>query len=556
MSSRTHLIALTLAAQVAALVSISLPVARAQAPAATKGEAGRMLSNGIRLPEPWPPRLVQLPHDPVTPPYLKQPPAVIPVNVGRQLFVDDFLIEHTTLTRTFHTATYFEHNPVLKPDQPWETATQPNPTAMVFSDGVWFDPADRLFKMWYMAGYVAGTAYATSKDGIHWDKPKLDVFPGTNLVQKGNRDSSTVWLDPHGKDPGARFKMGWYSGGVLHLTVSPDGVHWRDPITSGPTGDRTTFFYNPFMERWVFSLRTGLGGFGRARRYWEAKDFLADAHWAAGEATPWQAADNADPERDDLKTPPQLYNLDCVAYESLMLGLFTIWRGQPKDRAKPNEICLGFSRDGFHFSRPDRRAFIPVSEHQGDWNWGNVQSAGGGCLIVGDKLYFYVSGRGGVPGATQSGVCSVGLATLRRDGFASMDAPGSTAPGGAGPDEGTLTTRPIRFDGHHLFVNADTPDGELRVEVLDEASQPIAPFTRDACFPVKDDSTHAAVHWRGGDDLSKLAGRTVRLRFHLRRGRLYTFWVSPDATDASRGYVAGGGPAFDGPIDNVGRPIK
>ena len=80
-----------------------------------------------------------------------------------------------------------------------------------------------------------------------------------------------------------------------------------------------------------------------------------------------------------------------MAYESLLLGLFDIWRGQPKDRAKPNEVCVGFSRDGFHWHRPDRRAFIPVSEKQGDWNWGNVQSAGGGCLVVGDQLYFYVS---------------------------------------------------------------------------------------------------------------------------------------------------------------------
>jgi len=44
-----------------------------------------------------------------------------------------------------------------------------------------------------------------------------------------------------------------------------------------------------------------------------------------------------------------------------------------------------------------------------------VQSVGGGCLIVGDKLYLYASGRN----ATQE---TTGLAFLRRDGFASMDA--------------------------------------------------------------------------------------------------------------------------------------
>ena len=98
--------------------------------------------------------------------------------------------------------------------------------------------------------------------------------------------------------------------------------------------------------------------------------------------------------------PPQLYNLDAVGYESVLLGLFSIWYGQPSDRAKPNQVLLGFSRDGFHWHRPDRQPFLPVSERYGDWNWANVQSAGGGCVIVGDRLHFYVSGRQGVPGTS------------------------------------------------------------------------------------------------------------------------------------------------------------
>jgi hypothetical protein len=38
---------------------------------------------------------------------------------------------------------------------------------------------------------------------------------------------------------------------------------------------------------------------------------------------------------------PQLYNLDCVAYESVLLGLFSIWPGQPKDRPKRNPALEG-----------------------------------------------------------------------------------------------------------------------------------------------------------------------------------------------------------------------
>ena len=38
-----------------------------------------------------------------------------------------------------------------------------------------------------------------------------------------------------------------------------------------------------------------------------------------------------------------------------------------------------------------------------------------------------------------------------------------------------------------------------------------------------------------------LAGTPVRFRFHLRAGSIYSFWVSPDQSGASYGYVAAGG---------------
>ena len=534
------------------------PSAHAQEADAAQG--GETLYNGIRLPAVWPPRDRPTTYEPMPVPYLDAPPTVIPIDVGRQLFVDDFLVEDTTLERTYHRAQYYPGNPVLRPDTPWEIDTMsrehPAPTAMVFSDGVWYDPQDGLFKMWYMGGYVAATCYATSKDGIHWEKPSLDVVPGANVVHTADRDSGTVWLDLAEKDPQRRYKMALFThpegSGALSIFVSPDGIHWSDCVArSGPLGDRSTFFYNPFREVWVYSIRDyESGGIGRCRRYWEHADLIAGAAWAQGEPPFWVGADRLDPQRDDLRTPCELYNLDAVAYESILLGLFSIWRGQPQDRAKPNEICLGYSRDGFHWRRPVHVPFIPVSERYGDWNWGNVQSAGGCCLVVGDKLYFYVSGRTGISGSSASGLCSTGLAILRRDGFASM---------AAGEQEGTLTTRPVRFSGKYLFVNVDAAQGELRVEILEETGQPppaaragIPPFTRENAVPIRTDKTLEQVQWKGKPDLSTLAGRPVRFRFHLRNGRLYAFWVSPDASGASHGYVAAGGPGFTGSTDTVG----
>ena len=72
--------------------------------------------------------------------------------------------------------------------------------------------------------------------------------------------------------------------------------------------------------------------------------------------------------------------------------------------------------------------------------------------MVRDRLHFYVSGRHGVPGTAAPGICSTGLATLRRDGFVSMDHPGPGHPiERLGVEPGTLVTRPVRFSGRHLL---------------------------------------------------------------------------------------------------------
>jgi hypothetical protein len=203
---------------------------------------------------------------------------------------------------------------------------------------------------------------------------------------------------------------------------------------------------------------------------------------------------------------------------------------------------LGFSRDGFHWDRPDRRPFLAVNPVKDAWNWGNVQSAGGGCLVAGDRLYFYFSGRA-LGDGSWDGNAATGLAFLRRDGFASLD---------AAAESGVLTTRPLCFRGRRLFVNVAAAQGQLQAEILDSAGKTVAPFTLANCQALRTDKTLVEVKFRGADDLGSLAGRAVRLRFHLRNGALYAFWVSPDASGASHGYVAAGGPGFPGGVDTAG----
>lgn len=525
--------------------------------------AGEVLYNGITLGTPWPPRLKFPNEHPILPPYLAGPPAVVPIDVGRQLFVDDFLIEQTTLARTHHRPVYHPANPVLRPEAAWEvrdemaerTKAPPNPTAMPFSDGVFFDPKDRLFKMWYMAGYAMTTCLATSEDGVRWHRPIYDVVAGTNIVHPDARDSNTVWLDQFERDPRRRYKMAAWWDHAMTLSASPDGIHWTPIGRTGRTADRSTFFHNPFRRAWVFSLRADQFASqvsGRYRKYWEAADFAAAVNWSGMDPVAWVKADSHDRPRPGVAEAAELYTLDCAAYESLMLGLFTVWRGESDTREKINEIAVGYSRDGFHWHRPDRGSFLPVSDQPGSWNFANVQSTGGACVVMPDHLYFYVSGRQGREGTNAPGVCSTGLAVLRRDGFASMDwdllGP-VVRTSGAPSRTGTLLTRPVRFSGEHLFVNADLRGGRLRVEVLDRDGAALPPFAATQCAAIESDGTRQRVQWAGAS-LADLAGQVVRFRFLIEgRGQLYAFWVSPWTSGESRGYPAAGGPDFRGPLD-------
>lgn len=545
-------------------------------PAATGEGRSTILHNGIVLPPEWPPRNLVVspdlpapdlgkaygvddprdlsaPRPPAPVPYLDNPPAVIPIDVGRQLFVDDFLIERTDLSRVYHLAEKHPANPVLVPETPLERPEGRMAGAGPKSGGVWWDAEAGLFKMWYEAAWCEKLAYATSRDGIHWERPVTDAAHGDNRIADNIwPDSATIFRDHFTDDPAQRYKMlvrspgSWEGGFVM---VSPDGIQWSDPVRSGLMNDRSTTFYNPFLKKWVFSIRSL--SYGRTRHYREHADFLAGSSWADDEPVFWASADDLDPVDPEIGYPAQLYNLDAVAYESIMVGLFEILLGpNNKDcaeqgRPKITDLTLAYSRDGFHWHRPDRRAFIASTRKRGDWDYGYIQSVGGVCAIVGDELWFYYSAAAGGNKDTdpEGGMYAnraTGVARLRRDGFASMN---------AGETGGTLLTRPLLFSGDSLWVNVACAAGELRAEILEENGSPVAGLGVEDCIPARVDSTRTRLAWRGGATLGAVAGRSARIRFHLRSGSLYAFWVTSDARGASNGYVAAGGPGLGGGVD-------
>ncbi len=527
---------------------------RPEPPKPWNENAGEALYNGIVLPEVWPPdHLDPKSAEPMPVPYLEHPPRVIPIDVGRQLFVDDFLIESTDLKRVFHQAKKDPGNPVFRPGSDEEM--ERNEVVYLGQGGVFYDPAESLFKMFYTAGWRGPLAMATSPDLKTWTRRGELLPEGAAWGDGEGRTAGTdnaLWFDIHATDPEERIKyLTCWSHvpkdqqvpGLTHSLQISDGVTWSKPVPcTAPMGDYGSIFYNPFRGKWVQSIKKDSPR-GRSRYYVESENILDGADWS--NAVYWTNADRLDLPEPSTTYPgggevPQLYSLAAVAYESIMIGMHQIHRG-PNNRIcdegkfpKLTDLELGFSRDGFHWDRPDRSGFIRGERRAGTWDRAYLHTTTGVMVVLEDRLVFPYCAYSGIESDGTRGMyngASIGLASLRRDGFASMEG------------TGTLTTRPVMFSGEHLFVNAI---GRLRVEVLDGAGKGIATSEM-----IKVDSTNEKIQLPA---LAGLAGQPVRFRFHLEDGSLYSFWVSKDPDGASGGYLGAGGPGYDGIRDATGNP--
>lgn len=522
----------------------------------------KALYNGIVLPDQWPPKRSYSSDicRGMSPFYLSKKPEVVNISTGRQLFVDDFLIESTTLKRTFYYPEYYAGNPVLQPDKDWERMGNKGAAfAAPFSDGIWYDEQEAKYKMWYMAGggshsvnNAGVTCYAESADGINWTKPVLSVVSGTNIVDKGSeRDASVVWLDKQEANASKRYKMFQVAGGKgnwkYHYKTSADGKQWRDNSSpSQSVADRSTVYKNPFRNVWVWSMRHNVRVNSsdpytvRARDYAENIDPVAGNQSAKADLSafwfgPWPN-EQKHPTYHNNDGSPGIYNQDATPYESIMLGFFSVWQGPENDVCsadnviKRNQIMVGYSRDGYSWYREDMNPFLPVDENPAAWNNGNLQSVVGAPIIVEDKLYFYLSGRR-LEGTNE--ITSTGLATLRRDGFASMKGTGE------------LLTGKLKFTGEHFFVNANIK-GELRVELLNADGSAISGFAKADCKPLTGGGVKQKVEWNGNSTLASLKDKNIKVRFYITDGEIYSFWISPELTGESQGYTAGGGPGLHG----------
>jgi hypothetical protein len=459
----------------------------------------------------------------------------------RRLFLDLHDVTRMEgLHRRLHTPHRHAANPILQGKNPWERFASLYGTVLR-------DPQDGLFKMWYLTGpqsdnkvLIRGRealgnctllAYAVSRDGVHWIKPELNQvdFAGStanNLVDVGrsNCEGFAVLYDERDKDPERRFKsFYWEHGGVdtfvehegrliwgegegdgMWVSFSPDGVHWKNcdsnPVIAKGSDTTQSLVWDERLGKYVAFGRMGAGGRKIARA-------TSDDGVHFGEPELVFAPDELDEEGT------QFYGMPLHIYEGIYIGMVWVYR-EGVDGCI--DTSLATSRDGVHWQRVlDRQTFLGLGP-RGSWEDGMVRVSQN-FVLVDDEIYLYY---GGVQGAhtgrkfkqvERTQQPALGLATLRRDGFVSLE---------AREEEGQLLTKPLVIDGNELHVNAASK-GHLVAEITDDVGLPLPGYTS---LPMVKDRTDALL--RFDRPLAALRGHKVRLRFRLKRADLFSYWFA------------------------------
>tara|TARA_S200000501_G_scaffold94209_1_gene87511 strand:- start:500 stop:1960 length:1461 start_codon:yes stop_codon:yes gene_type:complete len=363
-------------------------------------------------------------------------------------------------------------NPLFREEKEWE---------MRFDNlyaNVIYDKEEDIYKCWYSPFIVdsssknkelrktnrkyspppvreMGICYATSKDGIKWEKPNLGL-----INFNGNKKNNIVWRRPHGagifkdldeENPARRYKLiykhiqegNWglngSEGNSLAVSFSEDGLNWSDKINIAdfPADTHNNANWIPNLNKYVAMTRDWVKFKGkewgqRAVLRIESNDFI---NWE----NPKQVLIGENYDR-------QTYAMPYFFYEGVFLGLVAI-HDQKSDRVWTE---LAWSLDTIKWSRIDiGNPLIPNSEKKFDYDYGCIYVAAK-PIIKNNEIQIFYGGSDYLHSGWRNG--SFNLATLRPDGFA----------GYVQEDlgkKGLIVTKPIKFNGNSLKLTADVDKG-------------------------------------------------------------------------------------------------
>ena len=452
---------------------------------------------------------------------------VIDLGSRRELFVDHFLIEK------LNGAELKMHEPhrdgiAVKFDQPWEGGFSCYFT--VIKDGP-------VYRLYYRGLPIAGkdggaeavVCYAESKNGIDWNKPDLGLFEvnGTrqNNVVLTNAPYShnfSPLLDERPDVPASeKYKglAGTYLSG-LHAFKSTDGIHWSElqtqaVFTNGVFDSQNVAFWSATEKQYICYFRKMKKVGGKSFRWISrttSKDFL---HWTEpiemdfGDTPPEEFYTNG---THPYYRAPHIYIALAKRFFPNKVALSAEQSKSlvenPHYRIASSDSIFMTTRGGSHYDRTFMEAFLRPGPSPQDWIARDNTPALGIVPANAREMFIYRGSHYAQPSA------HLARYTLRTDGFVSVHAPYAG---------GELLTKPFKFSGNKLEINfATSAAGGVRIELQDENEKAIPDYTLADCPEMIGDEIERTVSWLGNSNISKLAGRIVRLRFVMKDADLYS----------------------------------
>ncbi|MCL6502629.1 MAG: hypothetical protein K6T86_08080 [Pirellulales bacterium] len=444
--------------------------------------------------------------------------AVIDVGRRKQLLVDDAVIAAQSNLR-----------------RELGRVTKANGRQPIFTQGWFYGTVlhdEGCFKLWWRKP-AGGYAYATSKDGLHFETQA--ELTGINFA---GDYTLAVTIDPHETDSEHRYKAAYDAQGMAAgLAHSGDGIHWQPYNDGRPVTGRAADTYNQIIwdqdaRTYRLFTRSDFGTAGGATE-WRGTRSMVNRD-IKHDPTAWQTVRSwaFDREGPQERQRRQIYALTDWIYEGIHFALMSVYEWPGDTSEGPADLHRRHERDVMNF-------YIATSRDGDDWDLRWVYE---GCPLVprgpdgafdkdiilpassivthNDRHWLYYAGgneRHGTEQVRYPRQHAIGLAWLRLDGFVALAADATG---------GTLVTKPFRLEGPAVALNIEACRGECRVEVLDEEGRPLPAYAGAAALTQCGvDGLRVSPRWEGKPDLRALVGQVIRLKIHLKDARLYSFQV-------------------------------
>lgn len=362
----------------------------------------------------------------------------------------------------------------------------------------------------------------TSADGIHWKRVRPVASPffhdSLNVLIYDDRIDKYVAYVRVSSQKIFRGGSAWFDDEVMywdpihkeHRACEDGGVQYFDP----GRGVGRMELDDPTQTPWPYRRLEPKPGKNMIFRQNEVFDVV-------------MACDEKDPPHTDMQMAPVLKYPNA---QDVYLAMWTNYRHfayspKAKNLEHPGgtrlndgvqDVQLAVSRDGIHWSRPQRDPYISLGPAGGPE--GGVFWPAHGMIRRGDEIYQYYCAETRTHGAyydTPDNESGLYRLVQRLDGFMSAD---------AGHEGGWFTTPPLTFSGTRLEFNLNgSALGYLTVEIRDESNRPIPGFTLAESLPIDLNHMAAPARWSSTKSVADLQGRPIRLHVAMRSCKLYAF---------------------------------